>query len=115
MSMDEHSQQELTKLRDAPAPPEDLWDRVSRGPRLTDKRDPAGKRSLTFAIAVAVAVAAIALVWIVLRPLHGNERTPGAVGLLSIPPLGQVEPANLDDGRPVFIVHRDDGTVEVID
>lgn len=113
--MDERWQRELTRLRNAPPPPGDLWERVEGGPRLPDASGPDIGRALTISIAVIVTTAVIALAWIVLRPLRGDERTPAAVGLLDVPPLGQVAPGNLDDGRPVFVVHRDDATVEVID
>jgi Rieske Fe-S protein len=113
--MDERWRRELTKLREAPPPPGNLWSRVEEGPRISAPRDGAPGRALTIAIASLVAIAAIALLWIALRPLRGDAPVPGAVGVLDVPPIGQVAPANLDDGRPVFVVHRPDGMVEVID
>src|SRR3954447_10210317 len=115
MNMDERWQRELTRLRNAPPPPGDLWERVEGGPRLPDTSGPDIGRALTISIAVIVTTAVIALAWIVLRPLRGEERTPGAVRLPHLPPLRQVAPGSLDDGRPVFLVRRDRAPVEVID
>src|SRR3954466_3303871 len=110
MNMDERWQRELTRLRNAPPPPGDLWERVEGGPRLPDASGPDIGRALTISIAVIVTTAATALAglpavvawgWMGLRPLRGDGRPPAAVGLLDVPPLGQVAPGNLDDGRPV--------------
>jgi len=111
--MDERWRRELTKLRDAPRPPDDLWDRIGAGSRMPEADAPSGSRAVTIAVALMVAIAALAIAWIAFRPVHGT--VPGALGELDVPPPGEVAPANLDDGRPVFVVHRDDGTVEVID
>jgi hypothetical protein len=113
--MDERWQRELTKLRDAPSPPADLWRRVQQGPHVADTESAHNRRGLALGIALVVTIAVIALVWIALRPLRGDGSVPGALGVLVVPPSGQVTPANLDDGRPVFVVHRGDGTVEVVD
>jgi hypothetical protein len=40
---------------------------------------------------------------------------PGRSASSQSPPFGTVAPANLADGRPVFIVRGDDGTVAVND
>jgi len=113
--MDERWQRELTKLRNAPSPSDDLWGRIEDGSRLPDPGVSRTNRAVTIAVALVVTIGAIAILWIALRPLRGDERTPGSLGLLDVPPTGQVAPANLDDGRPVFVVHREDGTVAVID
>jgi hypothetical protein len=73
------------------------------------------KRAMTIAVALAVAIAGLSVAWIALRPLHQPPVTPGGLGVVNVPPLGQVAPANLADGRPVFVVHHSDGTVAVID
>jgi hypothetical protein len=113
--MSERWQRELTKLRQAPELPEDLWDRARTGPRMQEARNPRRTRAVTIAVALALTIPVLALAWIAMRPLRGAQVTPGGLGVVDVPPLGQVAPANLADGRPVFVVHRDDGTVEVID
>jgi RNA polymerase sigma-70 factor (ECF subfamily) len=112
---DERWQRELTKLRDVPPPPGDLWSRVEQGPRISAAGEGIPRRALTIAIASLVAIAAVALLWIALRPLRDDKPVPGALGVLEAPPVGEVAPGNLEDGRPVFVVHREDGIVEVID
>jgi len=42
------------------------------------------------------------------RPLSGSD-------VLEVPPVGGVVAANLADGRPVFVLHHEDGTVGVVD
>jgi hypothetical protein len=113
--MDERVRQELTKLRRAPEPPQDLWDRVREGPRVQEPPVLRRTRALTIVIAMAVTIPAIALAWIATRPLRGDQVAQGELGVVDVPALGEVAPANLADGRPVFVVHHDDGTVEVID
>jgi hypothetical protein len=113
--MSERWRRELTKLRQAPELPEDLWVRVRTGPRMKGARIPRRTRAVTIAVALAVTVPVLALAWIALRPLRGAQVAPGGLGVVDVPPLGQVAPANLTDGRPVFVVHHADGTVEVID
>ena len=113
--MSERWQRELTKLRQAPELPEDLWGRVSSGPKMHEGGISRRKRAMTIAVALAVAIAGLSVAWIALRPLHEAPVIAGGLGVLDVPPLGQVAPANLADGRPVFVVHQVDGTAEVID
>lgn len=40
---------------------------------------------------------------------------PSAGGVLDVPERGEALPAELDDGRPVFVVHHEDGQVSVVD
>jgi hypothetical protein len=67
---------------------------------------------MTIAVALAVAIPVLVVTWNALRPLDGAQ---GGLGLVDVPPVGQVSAANLADGHPVFVVHQIDGTVEVID
>ncbi len=113
--MSERWQRELTKLRQAPELPVDLWDRARTGPRMKEARIPRRTRAATIAVALAVTIPVLALAWIALRPLRGVEIAPGGLGVVDVPPMGQVASANLADGRPVYVVHHADGTVEVID
>jgi len=112
--MDERVRRELTRLRQAPEPPVDLWDRVREGPRMQRPAAPRGRRAFTIALALAVTIPAISLAWIATRPLRDHAMST-ELGIVDVPGPGQVAAANLADGRPVFVVHRDDGTVEVID
>src|SRR5438132_10206478 len=113
--MTERWQRELTKRRQAPELPEDLWDRARTGPRMKGARIARWTRAVTIAATLAVTIPVLAMAWIALRPLRGAQVTPGVLGVVDVPALGQVTPANLADGRPVFVVHPADGTVEVID
>ncbi len=70
---------------------------------------------MIIALALAVTIPVLALAWIAMRPLHGAQVARGGLGVVDVPPLGQAAPANLADGRPVFVVHHADGTAEVID
>jgi hypothetical protein len=112
--MSERWRRELTKLRQAPELPDNLWGRVRTGPRMQGARISRPTRAMTIAVALAVAIPALALAWIAMQPF-GEDGARAGLGVLDVPPLGQVAPANLADGRPVFVVHQDDGTVEVID
>ncbi len=112
--MSERWQRELTKLRQAPELPEDLWGRVRTGPRLQEGRIPRRTRAVTIAVALAVALPVLALAWIAMQPFREDGAREG-LGVVDVPPLGQVASANLADGRPVFVVHQNDGAVEVID
>lgn len=113
--MTERWQRELTKLRGAPGLPEDLWRRVRTGPRMEGARIPARTRAATIAVAFAVSIAVFAVAWIAVRPLHREQIVSVGSDVLNIPAVGEVAPANLADGRPVFVVHHDDGTVSVVD
>ncbi len=41
--------------------------------------------------------------------------TESDLGTFPVPELGQTEPGRLDNGRPVFVVHDVDGTLDVIE
>jgi hypothetical protein len=111
--MPERWQRELTKLRHAPEMPQAIWDRVAAGERRAPAR--ARSRAVTVAVAFgAFAAAAVLLVW-AFGP--GRNRSGPASGsdVLDVPPVGQTAPALLSDGHPVFVVHREDGSIVVVD
>ena len=63
----------------------------------------------------AVVIAAGAVLWSVFAPL---ERAPAPLGgsdVVEVPPRGEVSAIFLPDGRPVFVVHHEDGNVSVVD
>jgi hypothetical protein len=112
--MTERWQRELTKLRRADLPA-DLWERVLEGPRLEPLQ--ARPRPRLVAAAVALAVFGIAALFAV-RTFGSIRATPGTLGgprVLAVPPRGEVAPDFLSDGRPIFIVHHQNGTVSVVD
>ncbi len=113
--MTERWQRELTKLRGAPPMSDDLWRRVQTGPRPQGASIPRWTRAVTITVALAVSIAILAAAWIAIGPLHRATILPAGSNVLDVPPIGEVAPANLDDGRPVFVVHHEDGTVSVID
>src|SRR4051794_24285603 len=104
--MSERWQKELTKLREAPELPDDLWDRVLTGARIQEWGVSARTRASATALAIVLTSPALALAW---TATHQTHLKPGGLAVVGVPPLGTVAPANLADGRPVFIVHRDDG------
>ena len=112
--MTERWQRELTKLREAPELPADLWDRARSGSRIPEEGPSRRDRTVVIAVALVVAVAGLAVAWAVVQPFRGKE-VPGGLGVVDVPPVGQVAPANLADGRPVFVVHHQDGSIEVVD
>lgn len=112
--MAERWQRELTKLRRAEVPG-DLWERVLQGPRL--EPPPARARSRAVAAATAFAVFAVGAV-IVLRafgPFGSADRTLAGPDVLAVPARGEVAPEFLPDGRPIFVVRHEDGTLSVVD
>ncbi len=113
--MTERWRRELTKLRGAPGLPEDLWRRVRTGPRMEGAAIRARTRAATIAVAFAVSIAALAVAWIVVRPLHREQIVSAGSDVLDVPAIDEVAPANLADGRPVFVVHHNEGTVSVVD
>jgi hypothetical protein len=110
--MTERWKQELMKLRGAPELPEDLWAGMRAGRRMTVP-PPSRRRATIIAVAFTVVIPVFVFAWIALRPLHGAQIS--SLDVLVVPPTGQVAPANLAGGRPVFVVHHTDGTVSVVD
>jgi hypothetical protein len=112
--MTERWQAELTKLHRAELPG-DLWDRVGEGPRLEPLGPPRRSRAAAAVAAAAVFAIGAVLVWRVFAP-DGTAGTsiPGA-DVVDVPARGEAAPVFLPDGRPVFVVHHEDGTVSVVD
>jgi hypothetical protein len=111
--MTERWQAELTKLRRAQLPA-DLWDRVEEGPRLAPLGPPPRSRVAAGVAAFAVFAVAAVLVWRVFAPAGTGEQALSGADVLDVPPRGEVAPVFLADGRPVFVVHHEDGTVSVV-
>lgn len=86
------------------------------GEGLDDER-PSRKPSphLWWAVAVGVILAATVLLVGVFAPWRSGVQLVSGSGVLEVPPVGGVVAANLPDGRPVFVVHHEDGTVSVVD
>jgi hypothetical protein len=80
-------------------------ERTSRGP---------GPR-LWWAVASGVFVAAAILLLIVFARSRSGVRAMSGSDVLEVPPVGGVVATNLGDGRPVFVLHHEDGTVGVVD
>lgn len=112
--MAERWQTELAKLRRAELPT-DLWNRVVEGPRLEPVPPRRPSRVATVITAFAVFALAGVLVWKVFSPIGGSNRSLAGPSVLEVPARGNVAPVFLSDGRPVFIVHHEDGTVSVVD
>jgi hypothetical protein len=112
--MAERWQTELAKLRSAELPA-DLWYRVLEGPRLGPV--PPRRPSRVAAAVTAFAVFALAgvLVWKVFSPIGGANPSLGGSDVFAVPAPGDVAPVFLSDGRPVFIVHHEDGSLSVVD
>jgi len=110
----ERWQREMAKLHRAELPA-DLWERIMEGPRLQPlpPRDPS--RVFVVATALALFLAATALLWVVFTPFRTTVRTLGGPDVIQVPARGEVSPVFLADGRPVFVVHHEDGTVSVVD
>jgi hypothetical protein len=108
-----------TRLRlvdQTPAP--DLWRRIETGePREVRPPEPRS-RMLVAVLALAIAGAGI---FLALRAFVLPPGQPAALSGLSgsdvvdVPERGETAPAFLADGHPVFVVHREDGTVGVVD
>jgi hypothetical protein len=112
--MTERWQSELVKLRRAEIGA-GLWDRIADGPRLEPPRPVSRSRSLAAVVAFAVFVAAGALVWDVFRPFEAEPTTLGGSHVVRVPPKGEARAFFLPNGEPVFVVHRRDGLVVVVD
>ncbi len=112
--MTERWQAELTKLRRAQLPTE-LWDRVGEGPHLEPLGPPRRSRVAAAVVALGVFALAALLVWRLLPAGETTVRSLAGPDVLAVPPRGEVAPAFLPDGRPVFVVNHEDGSVSVID
>ncbi len=112
--MTERWQREVAKLHRAELPA-DLWERIAEGPRLQPLSPRGPSRVVAAATALVLFLAAAALLWVVFTPFRTTVRTLGGPDVLPVPARGEVSPVLLPDGRPVFVVHHEDGTVSVVD
>jgi hypothetical protein len=112
--MTERWQAELSKLRRAQLPT-DLWDRVGEGPQLAPLGPPRRSRIITAVAALAICAVAAILVWRAFAPVGPEGRSMDGSDVLEVPPRGDAAPSFLADGRPVFVVHHEDGSVSVVD
>ena len=109
--MDDRYRRELTKLHRG-EPPADLWDRALDGPRLAPLGPSPRSRVTAAIVAFAIFGLAAGLLW---RSFAGSGNQPAGSNQIAVPPRGQTSAVFLDDGRPVFVVHHQDGTVSVVD
>ncbi len=112
--MTERWQREVAKLHRAELPG-DLWERITEGPRLEPPPPRHPSRVIVAATALVLFVAAAALLWIVFTPFRMTVKTLAGSDVLPVPGRGETSPVFLGDGRPVFVVHHEDGTVSVVD
>jgi hypothetical protein len=66
-------------------------------------------------LALGIFGAAAIMLLVVFARSRSGVRSLSGSDVLGIPPVGGVVVANLADGRPVFVVHHEDGTVGVVD
>jgi hypothetical protein len=112
--MTERWRSELTKLRGGELPP-DLWGRIGDGPRLEALGPTPRSRVAAAVTALAVFAAAAVLLWRVFAPFGDEGRSLSGSDEVTVPPRGEVAPVFLADGRPVFVVHHEDGAVSIVD
>ncbi len=109
---DDHYRRELTKLRRAELP-DGLWERVQEGPRLAPLGPEPHARVVAAVVALVLFVVAALLAWQAFRP--SDRVQPAGSATIVVPPRGQASAVFLQDGRPVFVVHHEDGSVSVVD
>lgn len=112
--MSERWKSELSKLRRAELPAE-LWERIGEGPRLEPLHPRAGPRVVAALTALTLFAGAVVLLWAVFAPSQPTVTTLTGPEVLDVPPRGQVAPEFLPNGRPIFVVSHEDGTVSVVD
>lgn len=66
------------------------------------------------AAAIAGVLIVVLIGWLVATTLLAPPE-PAAANVVRIPPLGEVAPIRLADGRPVFVVHHETGQINVLD
>ena len=110
--MSDRYRTELTKLHRAELP-DGLWERVQEGPRQTPLAPEPRTRVTAAVVAFAIFGLAAILAWQAFRPSHPAQ--PAGSNTIAVPPRGETSAVFLPDGRPVFVVHHDDGTVSVVD
>lgn len=112
--MTDRWQHAATRLRRL-EPPSDLWPRISEGPSMAPLPPPRRTRVVAAVTALGVFAAVGVLLWIAFTPGRTAVDTLSGPNVVAVPPRGEVSPVFLDDGRPVFVVHHEDGTVSVVD
>jgi len=112
--MTDRVQRDLAKLRGARLGT-DLWDRIEEGPRLEPLEDRRSPRPVVAAFALALFALAIALVWASFRPVTPSPGPLGGSNVVPVPARGRTIATYLADGHPVFVTHRKDGSVVVLD
>ena len=110
--MDDRYRRELTKLHSGELPA-DLWGRVQEGPRMAPLGTPRRSRVTAGVVAFAVFALAAFFVWKAFPSTDASQ--PGGSTVVTVPARGETSAVFLDDGRPVFVVHHQDGTVSVVD
>jgi hypothetical protein len=86
------------------------------GENLDEERPPRKPgRRLRWAVTLGVLVAAAVVLIVMFAPWRSGVQPISGSDVLEVPPVGGVVAANLADGRPVFVVHHEDGTVGVVD
>ena len=109
---DDRYRRELAKLRRAEIP-NGLWERVQEGPRMAPLGPEPRDRVVAAIVALTVFGVAAFLAWHAFRP--SDQIQPARWTTIQVPPRGQTSAMFLEDGRPVFVVRHEDGTVSVVD
>jgi len=112
--MDDRWQDAATRLRQV-RPPADLWDRIEEGPQLPPLPPP--RRTRVTAAVAALGIFAIVgvVLWAAITPIGDGTDPLAGPAVVTVPPRGDVSAIFLTDGRPVFVVHHEDGSVSVVD
>jgi hypothetical protein len=112
--MDDRWQDAATRLRQV-RPPADLWGRIEEGPQLPPLPPP--RRTRVTAAVAALGIFAIVgvVLWAAITPIGDGTNPLAGPDVVTVPPRGDVSAIFLTDGRPVFVVHHEDGSVSVVD
>jgi len=71
---------------------------------------------VTAAVAALGIFAIVAVVlWAAITPIDDGANPLAGPDVVTVPPRGDVSAIFLPDGRPVFVVHHEDGSVSVVD
>ena len=113
-SMDDRWQDAATRLRQV-RPPADLWGRIEEGPQPPPLPPP--RRTRVTAAVAALGIFAIVgvVLWATITPIDDGANPLAGSDVVPVPPRGDVSAIFLADGRPVFVVHHQDGSVSVVD
>ena len=107
----EEASSRLRQLR----PARDLWDRIEDGPQLPPLPPPRRTRVTTIVAALGIFAIATAVLWATIEPIGRHMDHPSSPDVVRVPPRGAASAIFLEDGRPAFIVHHEDGSVSVVD